>query len=34
MRNLPSPSDDDPRVHLAAALDALTIADLPRLAAA
>jgi hypothetical protein len=29
-----SPSDDDPRVHLAAALDALTIADLPRLAAA
>ena len=34
MQNPTSPSDDDPRVHLAAALDALTIADLPRLAAA
>lgn len=34
MQKAPTPSDDDPRVHLAAALDALTIADLPRLAAA
>src|SRR5664280_319468 len=34
MQNPTSPSDDDPRVHLTAALDALTVADLPRLAAA
>jgi hypothetical protein len=32
--NSAGPPDDDPRERLAAALDALTIADLPRLAAA
>jgi len=32
--NPPSPPDDDPRDLLAAALDALSVADLPRLAAA
>ena len=34
MTNSAAPPDDDPRERLAAALDALTIADLPRLAAA
>ena len=34
MTNAARPPDDDPRERLAAALDALTIADLPRLAAA
>jgi hypothetical protein len=34
MTNSAGPPDDDPRERLAAALDALTIADLPRLAAA
>ena len=34
MTNAAGPPDDDPRERLAAALDALTIADLPRLAAA
>ena len=34
MRIPPIPPDDDPRGRLAAALDALTLADLPRLAAA
>jgi hypothetical protein len=34
MTILAGPPDDDPRERLAAALDALTIADLPRLAAA
>ncbi len=34
MTNPPSHPDDDPRVRLGAALDALTVADLPRLAAA
>jgi len=34
MTNPPSLPDDDPRDRLAAALDALTVADLPRLAAA
>lgn len=34
MTNSAVPPDDDPRERLAAALDALTIADLPRLAAA
>ena len=33
MRNSPILRDDDPRDRLAAALDALTVADLPRLAA-
>ncbi len=34
MTNPPMLRDDDPRDRLAAALDALTVADLPRLAAA
>ena len=34
MTNVPIPPDDDPRNRLSAALDALTLADLPRLAAA
>jgi len=34
MTNPPSLPDDDPRDRLVAALDALTVADLPRLAAA
>jgi hypothetical protein len=34
MTNSAGPPDDDPRERLAVALDALTIADLPRLAAA
>jgi len=34
MTNPPIVPDDDPRDRLAAALDALTVADLPRLAAA
>ena len=34
MTNLPDRADDDPRARLAAALDALTLADLPGLAAA
>ncbi len=34
MTTPPIPADDDPRDRLSAALDALTLADLPRLAAA